>query len=107
MPCRLGRGRAVGTGEAMAVTDSFVLAVGREALWTGLLVAAPVLVLTVLVGVVVSVLQAATQISEQTLVFVPKILAAVAALVLFGPWMLTTLVRYTVQLYQEIPRLIG
>ena len=86
---------------------AMVLAVGREALWTGLLVAGPVLLLTVVVGVVVSVLQAATQITEQTLVFVPKILAAALALLLFGPWMLTTLVHYTVRLYQEMPHWIG
>ncbi|PZN04429.1 MULTISPECIES: flagellar biosynthesis protein FliQ [Thermaerobacter] len=89
------------------MTDATVLTVGREALWTGLLVAAPVLGLTVLVGVAISILQAATQVTEQTLVFVPKILAAAAALLLFGPWMLTTLVRYTVQLYQSIPGVLG
>ncbi|HEY8394640.1 MAG TPA: flagellar biosynthetic protein FliQ, partial [Thermaerobacter sp.] len=50
--------------------------------------------------------QAATQISEQTLVFVPKIVAALVALALFGPWMLATLVRFTARLYEQIPQFI-
>lgn len=83
-----------------------MLSVGREALWVSLLVAAPVLVLSVVVGVAVSVFQAATQISEQTLVFVPKIVATLVALALFGPWMLTMLVRFTARLYEQIPQFI-
>jgi len=83
-----------------------VLSVGREALWVSLLVAAPVLVLSVVVGVAVSVFQAATQISEQTLVFVPKIIATLVALALFGPWMLTMLMRFTARLYEQIPQFI-
>lgn len=83
-----------------------MLSLGREALWISLLVAAPVLVLSIVVGIAVSVFQAATQISEQTLVFVPKIVATLVALVLFGPWMLTTLVRFTARLYEQIPHFI-
>lgn len=83
-----------------------MLSVGREALWVSLLVAAPVLVLSVVVGVAVSVFQAATQISEQTLVFVPKIIATLVALALFGPWMLTVLVRFTARLYEQVPQFI-
>ncbi|MFS8641306.1 MAG: flagellar biosynthesis protein FliQ [Symbiobacteriaceae bacterium] len=86
--------------------EALVLSVGREALWVSLLVAAPVLVLSVVVGVAVSVFQAATQISEQTLVFVPKIIATLVALALFGPWMLTVLVRFTARLYEQVPQFI-
>ena len=69
-----------------------VLAAGQQGLWMLLMVSAPVLLAVLAVGLVVSVFQAATQINEATLSFVPKVLAAVAVLAIAGPWMLTTLV---------------
>ncbi|MDX1806924.1 MAG: flagellar biosynthesis protein FliQ, partial [Paenisporosarcina sp.] len=59
------------------------------------------------VGLIVSVFQAMTQIQEQTLAFVPKIIAVFLALVLFGPWMLTLLLDFTRDLFQQLPQLIG
>jgi flagellar biosynthetic protein FliQ len=68
-----------------------------------LMVAAPVLLTVLVVGLVVSIFQAATQINEATLSFVPKIVAAVAVLAIAGPWMLTTLVTYLQQVLQAFP----
>ena len=74
------------------MTDTFVVAVAREALWTVLIVSAPMLIVGLVVGLVISIFQATTQINEQTLSFVPKIVAVLASLVIFGPWMLHTLI---------------
>ena len=71
--------------------------------WTGLLVCLPVLGLTMLVGVAISVLQVVTQVQEMSLSFVPKLLAAGIAVIAFGPWMLRTLCRFTVGLWTQIP----
>ncbi len=84
-----------------------VLTLGQQALWMLLMVAAPVLLTVLAVGLVVSVFQAATQIHEQTLSFVPKIVAAVAVLAIAGPWMLTSLVEYLQRTLQSIPTVVG
>ncbi len=84
-----------------------VLAAGQLGLWTLLLVAAPVLLTVLVVGLVVSVFQAATQINEATLSFVPKVVAAVAVLAIAGPWMLSTPVTYLQQVLQGIPAAVG
>ncbi len=72
-----------------------------------LMVSAPVLLVVLVVGLVVSIFQAATQINEATLSFVPKILAAVAVLVLAGPWMMSTLVEFLQRTLQSIPTVVG
>ena len=72
-----------------------------------LMVTAPVLLTVLVVGLVVSIFQAATQINEATLSFVPKVVAAVAVLAFAGPWMLTTLVEYLQRTLQSIPGAIG
>lgn len=74
--------------------------------WTGLLVCLPVLGLTMLVGLVVSVLQVVTQIQEMSLSFLPKLLAAGVAIIAFGPWMLRTLCRFAVNLWTQIPAMV-
>lgn len=71
--------------------------------WTGLLVCAPVLGLTMLVGLLISVLQVVTQVQEMSLTFVPKLVVAAATLVVFGPWMLRTLSAFSVRLWTGIP----
>lgn len=71
--------------------------------WTGLLICAPVLGLTLLVGLLVSVLQVVTQVQEMSLTFVPKLVVAAISMVIFGPWMLRTLVQFTGQLWGNIP----
>jgi flagellar biosynthetic protein FliQ len=76
------------------VTDTFVIALFREALTTVLIVAAPMLGVGLIVGLFISILQATTQIHEQTLTFIPKILAVLLAMIFFGPWMLHTLITF-------------
>lgn len=88
------------------MTDGFVIQVGRDALWTALLLAAPVLGLSLAVGLIVSVFQATTQINEQTLAFIPKIVVVLLAVVLFGPWMLSTMLDFTRHLYGQLPGLV-
>ena len=84
-----------------------VFTLGQQGLYILLLVASPLLVVVLAVGLVVSIFQAATQINEATLSFVPKIVAAVATLAVAGPWMLTTLVEYIQRTLQSIPSAIG
>lgn len=84
-----------------------VLTLGRDGLMTLLMVCAPLLLVVLAVGLIVSILQAATQIHEQTLSFVPKLLAAFGTLAIAGPWMLTTLVDYIRQVLQSIPSVVG
>ncbi|MCL4515995.1 MAG: flagellar biosynthesis protein FliQ [Firmicutes bacterium] len=76
------------------MSETFVINLGREALYTVLLVSAPVLGLGLAVGLAVSIFQATTQLQEQTLAFVPKIIAVFIALVIFGPWMLSVLMDF-------------
>jgi flagellar biosynthetic protein FliQ len=80
-----------------------VLTMGQEALLMLLLVSAPVLMVVLVVGLVVSLFQAVTQINEATLAFVPKLIAAVAVFALAGPWMLSTLVDYIRRTFEAIP----
>jgi flagellar biosynthetic protein FliQ len=84
-----------------------VLTISRDGLLTLLTVCTPLLVVVLVVGLVVSILQAATQIHEQTLSFVPKLLAAFATLGIAGPWMLSTLVDYIRQTLMAIPTVVG
>ncbi|EGJ08794.1 flagellar biosynthetic protein FliQ [Rubrivivax benzoatilyticus JA2 = ATCC BAA-35] len=80
---------------------------GQQGLYLLLLVSAPILLVVMAIGLIVSVLQAATQINEATLSFVPKIVAAVAVLGFAGPWMITTLVEYLQRTLQAIPSVVG
>jgi flagellar biosynthetic protein FliQ len=84
-----------------------VFTVGQQGLYLLLVVAAPLLLTVLAVGLVVSVFQAATQINEVTLSFVPKVIAAVAVLAVAGPWMMTTLVEYLQRTLQSIPGAVG
>ena len=84
-----------------------VFTAGQQGLYVLLMVAAPVLIAVLVVGLVVSVFQAATQINEATLSFVPKIIAAVAVLAIAGPWMMSTLVEYLQRTLQSIPGAVG
>ena len=80
---------------------------GQQGLYMLMLVAAPILLVVLLVGVVISVIQAASQINEATLSFVPKVIAAVLTLAVAGPWMMTTLVEYIQQTLMTIPSVVG
>ena len=84
-----------------------VLTAGQQGLWMLLLVSAPILLVVLAVGLVVSVFQAATQINEATLSFVPKVVGAVVVLAVAGPWMLSTLVEYIRTVLLGIPSALG
>ncbi|MGE0583083.1 MAG: flagellar biosynthesis protein FliQ [Steroidobacteraceae bacterium] len=88
------------------MTPETVLAVGRHALEITLLLAAPLLLTALAVGLLVGVFQAATQVNEMTLSFIPKLIAMAAALMLAGPWMLKLIVAYTRGLFESIPGLL-
>lgn len=83
-----------------------VVRIAGEAIYTTLVVSAPMLVVALVVGLIISIFQATTQIQEQTLAFVPKIVAVFAAIMFFGPWILTKLVDYTYQLFNNLYRYI-
>ncbi|HHY17297.1 MAG TPA: flagellar biosynthesis protein FliQ [Firmicutes bacterium] len=88
------------------VTLDQVISIGKETLGTTILVAMPCLLISIAVGLLVSVFQATTQIHDQTLSFVPKIVAVMVSIMIFGGWMLKTLVDFTQRLIQKLPGLI-
>lgn len=89
------------------MTPEQVISVGRSALETTLLMGAPPLIVALLVGVMIGIFQAATQINEMTLSFVPKLLALAFTLILAGPWLLRVLTDFTRTLILSIPSLLG
>ena len=84
-----------------------VMTVGSRALEITLMLAAPLLLVALVTGLIVGAFQAATQINEQTLSFIPKLIAMALTLVVAGPWMLKVLVSYTRELFESIPGLIN
>ncbi len=89
------------------MNSASVITLGQQALYVMLMISAPMLLAALLVGLVVSILQAATQINEMTLSFIPKLLAMLAALVIAGPWMITYFIDYMRRLFESIPSVIG
>jgi len=89
------------------MTPETVTTIGQEALWVTMLLAAPLLLSALAVGLLVGMFQAATQINEMTMSFIPKLLVVVLALVAAGPWMLAVIVNYTTNLMEQIPSLIS
>ena len=89
------------------MTPTTVIELARGAIETLLLISLPLFLVALVVGLLVSIFQAATQINEATLSFVPKLLAVFVTLIAAGPWMLTTLTDYIRRLYESIPNLIG
>lgn len=89
------------------MTPELVINMVQQALYLLIILAAPMLLASLLIGLFVSILQAATQINEMTLTFIPKLLATFVVLTLAGPWMLETLMDYTTRLFQNIPNVIG
>ncbi len=83
----------------------FIVGLARESIFTTLMVSAPMLLLALTVGLTISILQSITQIQEMTLTFIPKIVAVALALVVFLPWMITTIVSFTSRLFSIIPTL--
>jgi len=84
-----------------------VIEIGRQALEVTILLAAPILGASLVIGLIIAMFQAATQINEMTLSFVPKLMVVAAVLMLFGPWMLRLITDFTERLVESIPFLIG
>ena len=89
------------------MTPTTVIAIGRDAMEVLLLISAPLFIAALATGLLVSIFQAATQINEATLSFVPKLLVIFVTLIAAGPWMLTTMTDYMRRLYESIPGIIG
>ncbi|WP_163971234.1 flagellar biosynthesis protein FliQ [Oceanobacillus halotolerans] len=89
------------------MSREYVLALAENGVYTILLITGPLLLLALAVGLLVSIFQATTQIQEQTLAFIPKIVAVLVGLVFFGPWMLTTILDFTENLFQNLNRFVG
>ena len=89
------------------MTPQTVLTIGQQALQMMLIISAPLLLVALIVGLFVSILQAATQINEMTLSFIPKLMAMFGVMVLAGPWMLATMVDFMRRLITQIPAVIG
>ena len=89
------------------MSGDLVIQLGQEALMTVLIVATPMLGLGLIVGLMVSVFQATTSIQEQTLAFIPKIIAVFVAILVFGPWMLRIMVEYVTNIFINLPQYLG
>lgn len=89
------------------MSAEYIVKLASQAVYTILKASAPMMVIALVVGLIVSVFQATTQIQEQTLAFVPKILAVMLAVLLFGPWILSTLVEFTYALLSNLHTNIG
>jgi flagellar biosynthetic protein FliQ len=89
------------------MTPETIMTMGNQAINVALLLGAPMLLVALVIGLVISIFQAATQINEATLSFIPKLLAVFATLVIAGPWMLGNMVDYIRQLFGSIPTIVG
>ena len=89
------------------MTPGVVMEIGRQAIEVTLVLAAPMLLSALVVGLIVSIFQAATQLNEATLQFVPKLVVMFMVLILVGPWMLEYMMDYIQRLFESIPQLIG
>jgi flagellar biosynthetic protein FliQ len=90
----------------VGLSEQFVLGLARQALTVALMLSAPALVVSLVVGVTISIFQATTQIQEQTLTFVPKIVAVLVSLLIFGGWMLNQLLAFTQDLFGNLGALV-
>ena len=89
------------------MTPTTVIEIGRQAIEVTLMVSAPLFLAALVTGLIISIFQAATQINEMTLSFVPKLVAIFVTLVLAGPWMITLLTDFIRRLFESIPAMIG
>ena len=89
------------------MTPETIMSMGSQAIQVSLVLAAPLLLVALVVGLIISIFQAATQINEATLSFIPKLLAVFVALVVAGPWMLGQMLDYIRALFMSIPQLVG
>ena len=89
------------------MTSEGVISIAERGIYTVLMISGPLLVLALVVGLIVSIFQATTQIQEQTLAFVPKIVAVLVGIVFFGPWMLSYMLSYATEIFSNLTRFVG
>lgn len=89
------------------MNSQFVISLAERGIYTILMVTGPILLLALSVGLLVSIFQATTQIQEQTLAFIPKIVAVLVGLIFFGPWMLTLMMEFTSNVFQNLNQFVG
>lgn len=89
------------------MTPETVISIAEQGVWMVMMIAGPLLLLALVVGLIVSIFQATTQIQEQTLAFIPKIVAVLLGIVFFGPWMLNQMLSFASDIYNNLTRFIG
>ncbi|KYD00021.1 flagellar biosynthesis protein FliQ [Heyndrickxia sporothermodurans] len=89
------------------MNSDMVISIAEKGIYVTLIVAGPLLLVALIIGLIVSIFQATTQIQEQTLAFIPKIVAVLIGLVLFGPWMLSHLLSYATDIFANLTRYVG
>jgi len=89
------------------MNGEFVISLAEKGVYTILIVYGPLLLLALVVGLIISIFQATTQIQEQTLAFVPKIVAVLVGIVFFGPWMLSKMISFTYEIFSNLYRYVG
>ncbi len=89
------------------MSTEMILSIAEKAVYTTLMISGPLLLISLVVGLIVSIFQATTQIQEQTLAFIPKILAVLVGLIIFGPWMLSVILSYTHNIFSNLNQFVG
>ena len=89
------------------MTSEMVISIAERAIWVILLASGPLLLIALVAGLIVSIFQATTSIQEQTLAFVPKIVAVFVGIIFFGPWMLSQITSYATDIFENLIRYIG
>ncbi|OES43602.1 flagellar biosynthesis protein FliQ [Domibacillus iocasae] len=89
------------------MNTEMVISIAEKGIYTIIIVCAPLLLLALGIGLAVSIFQATTQIQEQTLAFVPKIVGVMVGMIFFGPWMLETIITYTIDIFTNLTRFVG
>jgi flagellar biosynthesis protein FliQ len=89
------------------MSSESVIAIAERGIYTVLIVCGPLLLIALVVGLIISIFQATTQIQEQTLAFVPKIIAVLVGIVIFGPWMLSHMLSYAKEIFSNLTRFVG
>lgn len=87
------------------MTPEFVINIGRQAIETTLMVAAPMLIAALVIGLIISIFQAATQINEQTMTFIPKIVGVFVTLLIFAPWILQKVSAFVIMIFAQLPNI--
>ncbi len=89
------------------MNEEMVIRIAEQGIYTVLMVSGPIILIALVVGLIISIIQATTQIQEQTLAFVPKIIAVLVGIVIFGPWMISHMLSYANEIFSNLTRFVG